>query len=226
MLFAPPRPPVWVPHDRSVVIGRGSDCDLTLPTREASRHHAEVRFEGDEVVIEDLGSTNGTFVNGEILEAKHVLSPGDRIHIGGVEITCYHMDADLATAEACLGGDDSATLIFKGPLVRPPQDAFRGDLSEIPAAAVLQVLEVGAKTGALGILTGPDTSRIWLDAGRPVHAEDAEDEGPEAAFRICRLTRGSFTFEPGAEPPTRSLSMSLVELLLESSRRYDESLSG
>jgi len=63
------------------VIGRGSTADLRLDDTGVSRQHAEVRREGDDVVLVDLGSTNGTSVNGRHVERVR-LTPGDRIELG------------------------------------------------------------------------------------------------------------------------------------------------
>jgi len=63
------------------VIGRRGDCDLRIPLHEASRKHCRLIIDGDEVRIEDLGSSNGTFVNGKRIQSA-VLHPGDSIHIG------------------------------------------------------------------------------------------------------------------------------------------------
>ena len=63
------------------MLGRGTDCDLRLVDAGVSRHHAELRMEDDEVVLVDLGSTNGTFVNGQPVR-RVVLSDGTRVTLG------------------------------------------------------------------------------------------------------------------------------------------------
>jgi hypothetical protein len=62
-------------------IGR-EGCDIVLSDSEVSRRHAMVRREGDVFVIEDLGSTNGTFVNGERITAPRRLTEGDEVRFG------------------------------------------------------------------------------------------------------------------------------------------------
>lgn len=63
------------------MLGRGTDCDLRLVDPGVSRHHAELRIEDEEVVLVDLGSTNGTFVNGQPVR-RVVLSDGTRVTLG------------------------------------------------------------------------------------------------------------------------------------------------
>jgi hypothetical protein len=63
------------------LLGRGTDCDLRLVDPGVSRHHAELRVENDQVVLVDLGSTNGTFVNGQPVR-RVTLSDGTRIALG------------------------------------------------------------------------------------------------------------------------------------------------
>lgn len=63
------------------VLGRGTDCDLRLVDPGVSRHHAELRLEGDDVVLADLGSTNGTVVDGQP-SRQAVLHDGTRIELG------------------------------------------------------------------------------------------------------------------------------------------------
>jgi Protein of unknown function (DUF3662)/FHA domain len=63
------------------LLGRGTDCDLRLIDPGVSRHHAELRVEDGEVVLVDLGSTNGTFVNGQPVR-RVLLTDGTRVTLG------------------------------------------------------------------------------------------------------------------------------------------------
>ena len=65
------------------VIGRREDCDLQIPLTEVSRKHCRVVKEGDKLRVEDLGSSNGTFQNGQRVQ-EAVLKAGDYVQIGPV----------------------------------------------------------------------------------------------------------------------------------------------
>ncbi len=69
-----------------ITIGRSARNDLCIPDPFASRVHAEVRHEGDEYFLHDLGSANGTLYNGSIVDAPVTLLRGGRIQIGETEI--------------------------------------------------------------------------------------------------------------------------------------------
>lgn len=66
-----------------VVLGRHADCDLVLQDEQASRRHAQVEPGPGGFVLVDLGSTNGTLLNGERVEQPVALCPGDQIVVGG-----------------------------------------------------------------------------------------------------------------------------------------------
>src|SRR5256714_935407 len=69
-----------------ITIGRSARNDLCIPDPFASRVHAEVRHEGDEYFLHDLGSANGTLYNGAVVDAPITLTRGGRIQIGETEI--------------------------------------------------------------------------------------------------------------------------------------------
>jgi hypothetical protein len=71
--------------DSDLVLGRGEQAEIRLEDPFASARHARVYEQGNIVVIEDLGSTNGTYLNEELLETARPLHPGDRVRIGDSE---------------------------------------------------------------------------------------------------------------------------------------------
>lgn len=66
----------------AVVIGRDTSAGLVIDDAEASRRHASVSLDGSELKVEDLGSTNGTFVNGTRISEPTTLAQGDKLRIG------------------------------------------------------------------------------------------------------------------------------------------------
>jgi pSer/pThr/pTyr-binding forkhead associated (FHA) protein len=71
--------------DRTL-IGRKNDCDVRIPLTEVSRHHTELLIKQDKVLLRDLGSSNGTFVNNQRVETA-TLAPGDHVIVGPVVFT-------------------------------------------------------------------------------------------------------------------------------------------
>ena len=69
------------------LLGRGDEADIVLEDSFASSRHAQLVPHGDVIVLEDLGSTNGTYLNDEPLRGPQPLHPGDRIRIGDSAFT-------------------------------------------------------------------------------------------------------------------------------------------
>jgi len=78
---APDRKEVPVTKEE-FLIGRGPDCDLRLGSSEVSRHHCLLRVRGEEVTVSDLGSSNGTYLNGQRVRSQAALHSGDEIVLG------------------------------------------------------------------------------------------------------------------------------------------------
>jgi pSer/pThr/pTyr-binding forkhead associated (FHA) protein len=217
MLFLPPLPPLPLRPAEAVVIGRSRSCDLCLRSPDASRRHAEIALTASGWEVRDLDSTNGTFVNGERV-TQHLLRPGDRIEIGGDAITFCEVGVGVEDRSGSATGE-AQTMTVERPL---PGETFQGSLAEIPPFAVLQILEMGRKTGCLQLETDDGPGRIWLAAGAPVHAETKCLRGFDAAVAIVHASAGRFRFESGAQAAEQTIRATVTELLLEASRLLDE----
>lgn len=92
--------------DKRYTIGRKESCDLRMPLASVSREHAAIFFdeEEDELVIEDLGSSNGTYVNNQRIDERVELTPGDVVRIGEVPfqvvIDGYPVDLEPIVVES------------------------------------------------------------------------------------------------------------------------------
>jgi len=73
--------------DEDLVLGRGDAAAIRLEDPFASARHARIYERAGSVVVEDLGSTNGTYLNEELLESPRPLHPGDRVRIGDSEFS-------------------------------------------------------------------------------------------------------------------------------------------
>lgn len=228
LLFLPPWEPIQLRQDRAVVIGRSPACDVPIASPQVSRRHAWVHSDGPDYVVSDLGSTNGTYVNEQRVLGARVLQSGDRIRCGDHVVTYAVVDPSMTSVS--LGDTQDDTLVFSADALEAARaenaggGALRGELEQIPAFAVLQVLEMGGKSGMLEVVSRGDVLRIWMENGAPVHADHGPVTGFEAVVDIARTTEGRFAFRPGANAPTRTLEMSMPELLLEVTRQMDEAV--
>lgn len=76
-------------------IGRGADCDLVVDLDRISRRHARLEASNDGLLVIDLESTNGTFINHDRISIPTLLRPGDRVHLANHAFTLRHADEDL-----------------------------------------------------------------------------------------------------------------------------------
>jgi phosphoserine phosphatase RsbU/P len=133
----PDRPPDTFPLGRlRITIGRSARNDLCIPDPFASRVHAEVRREGDQYILQDLGSANGTLYNGVNVEGAVELVPGGRIQIGETEIVFDERDADT----------QGAKMITDGSLEAPePEATIAMNSADRTTSGLLEAIE-GART--------------------------------------------------------------------------------
>src|SRR3954464_14768980 len=67
-------------------VGRHDDCQLRIKSSQVSRKHCELFEKKGLLLIKDLGSANGTYVNGKRVQGQLVLEPGDELTIGGIKL--------------------------------------------------------------------------------------------------------------------------------------------
>jgi serine phosphatase RsbU (regulator of sigma subunit) len=142
----PDRTPDHFPLGRlRITIGRSARNDLCIPDPFASRVHAEVRREGDEYLLQDLGSANGTLYNGATVDGVIPLTAGGRIQIGETEIIF-----DDGTFNSGMGAtmitDNSGTSLPESTIALASGDRTTSGLLEAIEGAWTQPEEVASAT--------------------------------------------------------------------------------
>jgi len=101
--------------DGQHTVGRSEECELTLEDGEVSRRHAQLSVDGEQVFIEDLGSANGTRVNGQPISTRIQLKAGDTLHIGTTHLRLL-INGQGATSQedATVIAADDATVLAAG----------------------------------------------------------------------------------------------------------------
>ena len=95
-----------IPLDRgAVMIGRHPECDVLLDSLRVSRRHCVLSADGEAVVVRDLGSTNGTWVNGRRVQRER-LKPGDKVSIAHIR---YRLEATSACHASASKSADCST---------------------------------------------------------------------------------------------------------------------
>jgi pSer/pThr/pTyr-binding forkhead associated (FHA) protein len=127
----------WVIDRDDMIIGREGNCDIVLASRQVSRNHARIRRSGRQYILEDLGSKNGTFVNGQGLTEPYILQDGDEIQVA-LSFKLFFVDAG-ATAplffEKTQAGlrlnKDAKSIWIKGQDLDPPLSLAQYRLLEL-----------------------------------------------------------------------------------------------
>ena len=80
-------------------IGRVDDNAFPIPEGSISSHHCEIHLRGNEVIVKDLNSTNGTFINGQPVTGEGVLKPGQILRLGQVEMRLESDEAKVSSGK-------------------------------------------------------------------------------------------------------------------------------
>jgi pSer/pThr/pTyr-binding forkhead associated (FHA) protein len=209
--------------NREIIIGRSSDLDMVLVEDMVSRKHAKITTDDHVVTIQDLGSTNGTFVNGEKVR-KADLKDGDRILIGTSIIKIVFVDGEntshLTETEA-----RSKMAVAANKKTAAPK-SMAGSIEEIPLPDLLQLLSTSRKSGVLVVHSDRHVGKIFFRKGQIYFAnlENQFNIGPRKAMtRMLSWAQGSFELEPPDESAVlEEMTDSTEGMLMESMRQLDE----
>jgi predicted component of type VI protein secretion system len=167
------------------VIGRREDCDLRIPLGEVSRKHCRLVRDGDALHVEDLGSSNGTYHNGQRIQ-ESVLNAGDSIQVGPVvfvlQLDGVPADDELQPAPA--QGIDGAAAVASN--VEVEQSEYAGE--EAPAEEYAQEAAAPEGEEASGELPAAEFS----DPGSGLEGDDFSilDEPTDAAAPDLQVDLG------------------------------------
>ncbi len=99
--------------EEETIVGRGKESQFQILDPGASREHAVIRFSSEGCLIEDLGSTRGTFVNDEIVHSAE-LKDGDTITIGDTRF-CFHYEPEIESASTVMVDEDAIATVMVSP---------------------------------------------------------------------------------------------------------------
>jgi len=161
----------WIIDQERIVIGRGSDCDIVLPERQASRQHVQIERDADGYLLRDLGSKNGTFVSGrEVRDEPYRLKDGDEIQIA------------LCVKMGFVGADATLPLELTGPnrglrIDRAGKRVFIGGHEMIPPLSVAQYRLLDLLLAREGQVVSRDVvvSAVWSEEEEVGISEQAID---------------------------------------------------
>jgi hypothetical protein len=236
-------------QNQELIIGRSSDLEMVLIEDMVSRHHAKITTTDNDIYIEDLGSTNGTFVNGEKITSCK-LKEGDRILIGTSIIKLVYEEFDGAVPPPAPMGLSSlgeakledvripSNSLSSGRVASPsPSHTMHGGgtqsgvlsglLDQLPLPDLLQLFGSSKKTGCLFITTpGGTEGRIYLREGRVYGAViNGNFSVPvdKSFYRMITWKSGTFLLDNMASYEFENpIDLTVESMLMEAMRIIDE----
>ncbi len=207
--------------EKQIIVGRSSDLEMVLVEDMVSRKHAKIQMQADQIWIEDLGSTNGTFVNGEKVK-KARLKEGDRVLIGTSILKVVAADSNAQPQ-----GDAKANLENVAAARRTSQvRTMSGSLQEVPLPDLLQLFGTSKKSGVLVLRTEDEVGKIYLRKGNVYYASvnDGDEVPPvKSCYRMLTWEQGTFDLDPPDERTfPDEVDLTVAEILMEGMRQLDE----
>jgi len=206
-----------------VVIGREPSCAVRLHSLEVSRRHARIVKKGVGYTIEDLGSENGTFVNGRPVTKPVTLENDDVIAIATIQIQFAIVDGErdaiahrfsTAMEETNRLEDDDKNALFAGHFTRES------------ILQVCRLIELHEHSGVLRFESGGGSGHLRFHKGAVVEARSGPANGERAARSLLGLVEGDYRFHLYAPNDPRNAVPGAIKIkarsLIEDLKREEE----
>lgn len=185
-------------------IGRHDDCLIRIRSSQVSRRHCELFEEGNKLILRDLGSFNGTFVNGKRVLGLQTLKPGDVLTIGGVTLRVDLLRAAPKSAAASPA----------------PQPAATAEVNALPVAEDDFEMELEEEEFEVALDDEPDHMDIIPLDDEPPPSQPSKAAKPAAAVQDqMEKAKGSAkatdVTEPGAKPPSADEEDAVAQFLMD-----------
>jgi pSer/pThr/pTyr-binding forkhead associated (FHA) protein len=199
-----------------VAIGRHDSNDIRFNSRNVSNYHAEILMEPEGLVLHDLGSTNGSYVNEERVRRRK-LCHGDRIRIGGNEIIVR-----LTNAEGAKSGEAQSP----APSI-PRQGTFRRAGSDEGGPTLTDLLlNICHQSQSMRLVLTRSSREVavYIHDGRVIYAESGKARAEKALFRAFEWRSGDFVVEPfpANDSVPRTMSVPIENLVEEGNQQAKE----
>ena len=204
--------PLLLSRERRYQIGRDPSVDVRIKSDLVSRKHAELHWGGLGFVLTDLGSLNGTTLNGFRLKGSCVLQDEDEIGFGGFEFVVRVLTGSEWSVDE--GGDTTRVFQEGKGLTAEHSPSFQGDLTRLALRDVIEIIDWKRHTGTLKIHSAEQTllGRVAFLHGSLHHAAGGGRVGLEAALHLLGQEGGRFLFEHGQPGGPATIEVSLQEL--------------
>jgi len=213
-----------LPDSGEVMVGRAVDLDLVLLEDKISRKHAKFVTSGGGLLLTDLGSTNGSYVNGDKVR-RIELSFEDRVLLGTCIMRIVSGDNIQLNPDIAADRESLRAMMRDRESVSRAND-LSGVLGEVPLCELFTCILTGQKTGAL-LVSGERETTLFFRDGELCHIEVAgmeEFSRQKVMVRLLSWNAGEYRFDEDATSPTE---FNLVfgdgaELISESQRHAAE----
>lgn len=214
-----------------VAIGRHESNDIQLHARNVSNHHVEILNEADGVVVHDLSSTNGTYLNDEKVRQCQLTS-GDRIGVGSHVLTVHLKPRKIAWEGANrLYRDGTFEVGARGHLLALKTGSEQGRKThpsnnprDLAVSDLLKILSTNTLSTTLVVRRASEEVRIFVDNGRVMHAEGGNAKAEKALYRVFGWDNATYELMelPTSSSVPHTVALPVDTLIMEGIQQAEE----